>query len=151
MSDTQLNMSSSYHPQTDGQTERLNQCLEAFMRCFVHSCPRRWSQWLPLAEYWYNIAYHSTLKKTPFEVLYGHPPRHFGISNFIVCSAPDLKVWLYEREVLSQAIKMQLLRAQHKMKAQVDKKRSEREFAVGDMVYLKLQPFVQSSVAHRGY
>jgi hypothetical protein len=51
LTDTQLLMSSSYHPQTDGQTERLNQCLESFLRCNVHSCPKQWAKWLPLAEF----------------------------------------------------------------------------------------------------
>ena len=54
LSDTQLLMSSSYHPLTDGQTEHLNQCLEDFLPCTFHSCPKRWSKWLPVAEYWYN-------------------------------------------------------------------------------------------------
>jgi hypothetical protein len=49
---TALRMSYSYHPQTDGQTERVNQCLETYLRCFVHACPNRWSSWLSLAEYW---------------------------------------------------------------------------------------------------
>jgi hypothetical protein len=62
-------MSSSYHSQTDGQTERLNQCLEGFLRCTVHSCPRQWHKWLPVAEYWYNTTIHSSLGKSPFEVL----------------------------------------------------------------------------------
>ena len=44
LTDTQLLMSSSYHPQSDGQTERLNQCLENFLRCAVHSCPKQWHQ-----------------------------------------------------------------------------------------------------------
>jgi hypothetical protein len=44
-----LHMSSSYHPQTDGQTERVNQCLETFLRCFVHAYPKQWAKWLPLA------------------------------------------------------------------------------------------------------
>lgn len=72
LSDTKFLMSSSYHPQTDGQTERLNQCLEGFLRCTVHSCPKKWNKWLPAAEFWYNTAFHSALGKSPFEVLYGH-------------------------------------------------------------------------------
>ena len=48
---TELRMSSAYHPQTDGTTERVNQCMETFLRCFVHSCPHRWFQWLHLAEF----------------------------------------------------------------------------------------------------
>lgn len=50
LSDVKLNMSSSYHPKTDGQTERLNQCVEAYLRCAVHACPTKWSQWLPQAQ-----------------------------------------------------------------------------------------------------
>jgi hypothetical protein len=61
LSDTQLHMSSSYHPQSDGQTERLNQCLEAYIRCTVQSCPKQWSKWLLLAKFWYNTSYHTTL------------------------------------------------------------------------------------------
>lgn len=57
LSDTQLQMSSAYHPQSDGQTESLNQCVEAFLRCTVHACPRLWSKWISLAEYWYNTAF----------------------------------------------------------------------------------------------
>jgi transposase InsO family protein len=46
-----LQMSSAHHPQTDGQTERVNQCMETFLRCFVHACPKQWCHWLHLAEY----------------------------------------------------------------------------------------------------
>jgi hypothetical protein len=48
MTNVTLKMSYSYHPQTDGQTEQLNQYLETFLRCFVHACPKDWSKWLPL-------------------------------------------------------------------------------------------------------
>lgn len=84
LADTTLHMSSSYHPQTDGQSKRLNQCVEGFLRCMVHSCPKKWAAWLPLAEYWYNTSFHSALGQTPFEVLYGYPPRTLGISFIIV-------------------------------------------------------------------
>lgn len=143
-------MSSSYHPQTDGQTERLNQCLEGFLRCTVHSCPKQWAKWLPLAEFWYNTSYHLALGRSPFEVLYGHSPRHFGISNEVQTHVPDLDSWLTERKLLQQVIQHNLLRAQHRMKHYADLHRAEKKFQVGDLVYLKLQPYIQTSVAPRG-
>lgn len=146
LTDTKLIMSSAYHPQTDGQTERLNQCVEAFLRC---TCPRQWSKWLPVAEFWYNTAYHSALGHSPFEVLYGHSPRHFGISNLQLCSILDLEQWLKEQELLTRVIQQHLVRAQQRMKSQADKHRSERSFSPRDMVYMKLQPYVQSTVAAR--
>jgi hypothetical protein len=143
---TQLRMSSSYHPQTDGQTERVNQCLETYLRCFVHACPSQWSQWFALAEYWYNTSFHSALGTTPFEVLYGHKPRYFGFTASSACQSEDLLDWLHEREQMQALIRSHLIRAQTRMKSQEDKHRSERSFAVGDWAYLKLQPFVQQSV-----
>jgi len=59
--DTQLLMSSAYHPQMDGQTERVNQCLEIYLRCAVHDSPKKWCQWLSLTELWYNSTFHSAL------------------------------------------------------------------------------------------
>jgi hypothetical protein len=149
LSETTLNVSSSYHPQTDGQTERLNQCLETYLRCMINACPNKWSSWLSLAEFWYNTTYHSALSKSPFEVLYGYPPRHFGITAGSQCQPPDLEVWLQDRAEMQKIIKHNLERAQHRMKMQADKHRTERVFAIGDWVYLKLQPYVQMSVARR--
>jgi hypothetical protein len=54
---TKLAMSSAYHPQTDGQTERVNQRLEMYLRCAVHSSPKQWKSWLSQAEFWYNSSY----------------------------------------------------------------------------------------------
>lgn len=149
LSDTTLNMSSSYHPQTDGQTERLNQCLETYLRCMVNTCPAKWSQWLALAEFWYNTTPHSAHGKTPFEVLYGHQPRHFGITGTAKCSVTELEQWLQDRAEMITVIKHNLARAQQRMKHQADKHRQERQFDVGDWVYLKLHPYVQQSVARR--
>ena len=104
LSDTKLLMSSSYHPQTDGQTERLNQCLEAFLRCTVHSCPSQWYKWLPLAEYWYNTTFHTALGHTPFEIMYGHPPRHLGLVDPQDCVVSDLADWLQNRNLLTNHI-----------------------------------------------
>jgi len=149
LADTTLNMSSSYHPQTDGQTERLNQCLETYLRCMIQACPNQWASWLSLAEFWYNTTYHSALGKTPFEVLYGYPPRHFGITPETQCQVPELQSWLQNRAEMHRIVKHNLERAQTRMKMQADKNRIERSFTVGDWVYLKLQPYVQLSVARR--
>lgn len=129
---TELAMSSSRHPQTDGQTERVNQCLETYLRCFVHSCPKKWRHWLPLAEYWYNTSYHSAIQTSPFEALYNHPPRHFGIIDTTVCQSPDLASWLEERALMQDLLKHHLTRAHQIMKTKADKHRSERQFTVGD-------------------
>ena len=142
-------MSSAYHPQTDGQTERVNQSVEAYLRCFIQACHSQWSKWLSPAEFWYNTNYHSSLTKSPFEILYGQEPQHFGITRVPVRTNSDLEAWLKERDQIADILKWQLTRVQHRMKQQADKKRSERSFAVGDRVWLKLQPYVQTSVAPR--
>lgn len=129
LSRTELRLSSSYHPQSDGQTERVNQCLEAYLRCSVHSCPKNWTVWLPLAEYWYNTSYHTALGRTPFKVLYGRPPRDLGGIQLSEASVPDLVSWLKEREIMQNLLVHQLHRVQQRMKHQADKHRSERQFA----------------------
>ena len=54
-------MRSSYHPQIDGKTETVNQCLEDFLICFVHGCPKHWVTWRHLEKFWYNTCPHSSL------------------------------------------------------------------------------------------
>lgn len=145
----ELHMSTSYHPQSDGQTERLNQTMETFLRCYVNACPSKWLSWLPLAEFWYNNCTHSATGVTPFVALYGHSPRYFGIADANSVAVPELSVWLQERKVMTDLIKQHIHRSKLRMKKQADQKRSERQFKVGDSVYLKLQPYVQSSLARR--
>jgi transposase InsO family protein len=101
---TQLRLSSSYHPQTDGATEGVNQSLEAYLRCFAQACPQKWAQWLSLADYWYNTNWHSALNKTPFEVLYNHPPRHFGLEPADACAVTDLKEWFNDRTIIQDLL-----------------------------------------------
>ena len=68
---TQLNRSSAYHPQTDGQTERINQILEDMLRACALSYSKKWDDCLPLAKFAYNDSYQESIKMAPFEALYG--------------------------------------------------------------------------------
>jgi transposase InsO family protein len=69
--DTQLCFNSAYHPQTDGQTERVNQILEDMLRACVLQYGRSWDKSLTYAEFSYNNSYQGCLKMSPFEMLYG--------------------------------------------------------------------------------
>lgn len=73
-SGTLLRMSSSYHPQTDGQTEVMNRTIEQYLRAFVHDTPSQWVRFLPWAEFHYNTSVHTGSGLSPFEVMYGKPP-----------------------------------------------------------------------------
>jgi transposase InsO family protein len=68
------NLSMAYHPQTDGQTEQINQEVEAYLRTFINYRQNDWSKWLPTAEFQYNDKVHSGTKQSPFFLNYGlHP------------------------------------------------------------------------------
>lgn len=69
------NLSTAYHPQTDGQTERVNQVVEAYLRAYVDYAQDDWAEWLPLAEFAYNNAEHSSTGMSPFYANYGFHPR----------------------------------------------------------------------------
>lgn len=74
LSGTKLHMSSTYHPQTDGQTEVFNCCIKQFLRCFIHNRPKHRNFMLPWRDYWYNTSHHSSTGMTPFKALYGRDP-----------------------------------------------------------------------------
>jgi hypothetical protein len=113
----------------------------------VQACPHQWSSWLSLAEFWYNTTYHSDLCVSPFEAMYGYRSKHFGLHHSHVPMGNELKDWVEKRSKMTQVIQDNLHCAQQRMKHQADKHRLEREFMVGDWVYLKLQPYIQRFVA----
>jgi hypothetical protein len=69
-----LNTSTAYHPESDGQTERVNQVLEQYLRCYLDYHQTNWVDLLPYAEYAYNSSFHSSTHLTPFEICYGYVP-----------------------------------------------------------------------------
>lgn len=140
------NMSSAYHPQSDGQTEVVNRCVETYLRCMSSDRPKMWSKWLPLTEYWYNTNFHTVIQTTPFETVYRRPPpQHLpylsGESKIAVVDQ-----CLRDREDMLLMIKFHLSRTQHRMKQFADQHRTDCSFELGDYVFVKLQQYRQRSV-----
>jgi hypothetical protein len=141
-----LHLNIAYHPQTDGQTEVVNKCLETYLRCFASERKNQWAQWLPLDEWWYNTLYHTTTHMTPFEVVYGQNPPSV-LSYFLgVSKVQVVDQMLTVREVILHTLKEKLVMSQNRMKQQVDQGFSECQFAEGDQVFLQLQPYKQNSL-----
>ncbi|GKD53323.1 putative reverse transcriptase domain-containing protein [Tanacetum coccineum] len=72
---TRLDISTTYHPETDGQSERTIQTLEDMLRACVLDFEKNWDRHLPLVEFSYNNSYHTSIKTAPFEALYGQKYR----------------------------------------------------------------------------
>jgi len=141
--------STAYHPQSDGQTEVVNKCLENYLRCMTGTSPAQWVKWLPSAEWWYNTNYHTTTKSTPYEIIYSYPPPlHIP---YITRDSPveAIDSFLSKREHMLVTIKKNLQGAQNRMVQLANKHRSERSFAIGELAYVKLQPYRQKTLAHR--
>lgn len=144
-----LKFSTSYHLQIDGQTERVNACLETYFRYMAGHKPKAWHQWLSLAEWWFNTHYHSRMKMSPFQALYGYQPLFQGHVEPSATQVASVEDYLLQRKPMLQLVKEGLKQAQERMKVIADKKRTERTLKVGDWVYLRLQPYRQSTVAIR--
>ncbi|GJY88859.1 putative reverse transcriptase domain-containing protein [Tanacetum coccineum] len=112
---TNLDMSTVYHPQTDGQSERTIQMLEDMLHAYVIVFRSSWDRHLPLVEFSYNNSYHASIKAAPYEALYGKK-----------CRSP---------------IKNRLLGARSYQKSYANKRLKPLEFKVGDMVLLKVSPW----------
>ncbi|GKE70856.1 putative reverse transcriptase domain-containing protein [Tanacetum coccineum] len=124
---TNLDMSTAYHPQTDGQSERTIQTLEDMLHACVIDFRNGWVKHLPLVEFSYNISYHASIKAAPFEALYGQK----------CCSA-----------VCWAEIKQRMQAAHDQQKSYANLKRKLMEFQVMDRVMLKVSPW--KGVVHFG-
>ncbi|KAK5773241.1 hypothetical protein PVK06_049546 [Gossypium arboreum] len=138
---TRLDFSTAFHPQTDGQSERVIQILEDMLRGCIIDFRGSWKDYLPLAEFAYNNSYQASIQAAPYEALYGRR-----------CRTPTCWTELGERQVLGSELvadtesKVKLIRdrlkeASDRQKSYADLKRKEIEFAVGDMVFLKVSPW----------
>jgi hypothetical protein len=137
---TKLDFSSAYHPQTDGQTERVNQILEDMLRACVLTYGKDWEQSLPYAEFSYNNGYQASLGMSPFEALYGRKCRTPLMWSEVGERALVGPALIKEAEERVADIREKLKAAQSRQKSYADKKRREASFNPGDFVYLKVSP-----------
>jgi hypothetical protein len=138
---TELATSTSYHPQTDGQTEIVNKWVEGYLRNYVGGQQRTWVRWLHMGEYCYNTTYHMSIRMTPFRALYGYDAPSFIDAAFGDNRVPGAKDWMEESRRILQSTKENLQAAQNQQKVYADRHRVERSFEVGDLVFLRLQPY----------
>ncbi|WZZ69974.1 hypothetical protein YC2023_081344 [Brassica napus] len=149
LSGTTLKMSTAYHPQTDGQTEVVNRCIEQYLRCFVQQRPTHWSSFLPWAEYWYNTTFHSSTGTTPFQALYGRPPPAIPRYELGSTLVGEIDEQLQRRDELLDELKQHLEASNNRTKQLADTHRRDVEYKIGDWVFLRLQPYRQKTVLRR--
>ncbi|GJY70147.1 putative reverse transcriptase domain-containing protein [Tanacetum coccineum] len=141
-------MSTAYHPETDGQSERTIQTLEDMLRACVLDFGKSWDKHLPLVEFSYNNSYHTNIKATPFEALYGRKCRS------PICWAKVGDSQLTDPEIIHETtekivqIKNRIQAAHDRQKSYADVRGKPLEFQVGDKVMLKVSPW--KGVIHFG-
>ena len=135
-----MDLSTAFHPQTDGQSERTIQVLEDMLRAYVIEFGGHWDNFLPLAEFSYNNIYHSSIDMAPFEALYGRRCRS-PIGWF---DAFEVRPWGTDllRESLEKVkfIQEKLLAAQSRQKEYEDRKVRDLDFMEGEQVLQKVSP-----------
>ncbi|GKA23325.1 putative reverse transcriptase domain-containing protein [Tanacetum coccineum] len=145
---TRLDMSITYHPQTDGQSERTIQILEDMLRACMIDFRNSWDWHLPLTEFSYNNSYHTSIKAAPFEALYGRK------CQSRICWVEVRDTQLTGPEIIHETtekivqIKQRIQAARDRQKSYTDVRRKPLEFQEGNKVMLKLSPW--KGVIHFG-
>jgi hypothetical protein len=129
-------MSTAFHPQTDGETERVNQELEVYLRMFCATEPDQWSRYLPMAEFAHNSKTHDSIKQTPFNVILGSNP--IGIPTVI----PRFSAPVAEEKTRELVKIRQEALAAHELARQVMAQRrtkEPKELSAGEQVWLEMK------------
>jgi hypothetical protein len=136
---TKLHMTTAFHPQSDGQTEAANRVITMYLRCFTGDRPRQWLRWLPWAEFIYNTANQSSLRDTPFRIVYGREPptiRSYEPGETRVAAVAKS---MAEREEFLRDVRYRLEQAQTVQKRHYDKLHRAVSYKLGDWVLLRLR------------
>nr|GLL16863.1 hypothetical protein F511_07660 [Ipomoea trifida] len=136
-----LHFSTSFHPQSDGQTERVNALLECYLRHFVSANQRDLVKMMDAAQFSYNLQKSEATGHTPFELATGRQPLTPAslATSYKGCN-PGAYVLAKTWEEQADLARANLAKAAKKMKKWADKGRRPKEYGIGDMVMVKLQP-----------
>ncbi|KAI3707162.1 hypothetical protein L6452_25431 [Arctium lappa] len=138
---SRVKLSTTYHPQTDGQSERTIQTLEDMLRACAIDFSGSWEGHLPLIEFAYNNSYHASIQVAPYEALYGRKCRTPLCWNEVgekQLAGPEIVQQTTDK--INQ-IRERLKIAQDRQKSYADKRQKPIEFQVGDKVMLKISPW----------
>ena len=146
---TKINLSSGFHPQTNGQTERLNQVVEQYLRCFLNHQQDNWVDLLPFAEFTYNNTIQTSTKMSPFKANYGFNP-DFNPHLSSTPQVPAADNIVAEMKFIVAFLKMELEAAQLHYSHQANKNRNPAPvFKINDLVWLKRRSGKSSRPSHK--
>jgi len=132
----QTKLSMAYHPQTDGQIERINQELEQYLRVFIDHRQEQWPDWLGTAEFTYNNKVHTATKTSLFKANYSQDPK-MGFEGRREGKYKVVEKFIERMRKIQEKAKAALGKAQEEMKKFANRKRREKEeYRVGDLVLL---------------
>lgn len=146
LSGTKLKFSTAYHSQSDRKTEVCNRGLEQYLRAFTADKPSKWAIFLPWAELALNCFHHFGLGTSLYCALYGRDPPSLVADPPSAKTPPNVAEMIQQRGELLVTLRRNLLAAQQHMTG-ANRHRRHVEFEVGDVVWLKLQPYRQHSLA----
>ena len=135
----QTKLLTAYHPQTDGQTERINQELEQYLRVFIDHRQKQWPDWLGTVEFVYNNKIHTATKILPFKANYGQDPR-MGFEGRRKGKYEAVEKFVERIKKIQEKAKAALEKAQEEIKKFANRRRrEEEEYRVGDLVLLSMK------------
>ncbi|KAJ1037217.1 hypothetical protein NDA10_005943 [Ustilago hordei] len=133
-------LSTAYHPQTDGQTERVNQVIEQYLRMYCNYEQNDWANLLVTAAFVYNNTVHNSIGVSPFFACYGwNPKAHPDIPQRLGVNDPGRFEYLMDGKERCKYLQEQIREAQRRSVNQYNRKHKDIEFKVGDMVYINRQ------------
>jgi len=142
-------LSTVFHPQTDGQTERVNQELEQYLRMFIDHRQEQWPEWLGTAEFTYNNKAHLSTRTSSFKANYGQDPR-MGFEGRKKGKYARAEKFIEKMKEIQEEAKAALGKVQANIKRYANRKRSDmEEYKVGDLVMLSTKDLKYQMVGRR--